>query len=174
MVVVWIMFFIMSLWGWASYVCFALVVSSPIGAIICWRLASRLGLAPGKCARAGAWYWAAGFVPWIYYLDQLNGRPRPKRLFNITYGCALALWLVGPVIGGSISGFPSDTGWLLVIPAANLAALAGSMVWRSFADAAASGDRYLRNCDVVPLFFAVVGMMSLLLYDLPVLLEWLL
>lgn len=166
MMAFWVMTLGLFVWTLGCYVCCAIVVTAPIGAFVSGRIASRRGLEPGGFARSGAWYWVAGFVPWVCYLRQLNNRPPPRKAFDFAYRCVLAFWLVGPVVGGGMvaagSGYGSDGRWLFVLPLANLAAMLVSVMWRSFGSGTSLRDGRLRSGDVAPFFLATLGMLSLL------------
>ena len=81
----------------------------------------------------------------------------------------LLLRLVVPVIGAGVmaAGMGHGLGgrWFFVVPVVNLLAIAVSIAWRSFASGMSTRDGRLRSGDIVPFFFATVGMLTLLLQE---------
>ncbi len=167
MVSFWIMATGLFVWTLGCYVSCAVLATSPIGALVCRRLASKRGLAGGRYAWTGGWYWIAGFAPWVYCLYQINGRPPPIRMYNLAFRWLLVAWLVGPVIGGGMMaagpGIGPNSGWLFAVPVVNLVGIVVSVIWRSVSTGTVTGDGQLRSGDVMPFFFAMVGMLTLLL-----------
>ena len=167
MVPFWIMATGLFVWTLGCYVSCAVPATSPIGALVCRRLAPKRGFAGGRYAWTGRWYWIAGFAPWVYCLHQINGRPPPIRMYNLAFRWLLVAWLVGPVIGGGMMaagpGIGPNSGWLFAVPVANLVGIVVSVIWRSVSTGTVGGDGQLRSGDVMPFFFATVGMLTLLL-----------
>ena len=163
MIVFWVMSLGLLAWTLGCYACCALVVTSPVGALIIRGRASARGIDGG--ARTGAWYWAAGFVPWVCYLYLVNGRPLPARLLNLSFRLMIGVWLVGPVISGGIASGSApgpNNQWMLLVPAVNLGMIALAVGWRSVAGRTGPQDVRLRGGDTMPFLFGAIGMLSLL------------
>ena len=164
MIVFWVMSLGLLAWTLGCYACCMLVVTSPIGALIMRRRASARGIGGG--ARTGAWYWVAGFAPWVCYLYRINGRPPPARLLSFAFRSMIVLWSVGPVIGGGMMASGSGPGpnsqWMLLIPVVNLGMIALAVGWRSVVGRTGPQDVRLRGGDVMPFLFGAIGMLSLL------------
>lgn len=126
------------------------------GALVCRRWASKRGLAGGRYAWTGGWYWIAGFAPWFYCLYQVNGRPPPIRMYNLAFRWLLVAWLVGPVIGGGMMaagpGIGPNSGWLFAVPVVNLIGIVVLVIRRSVSTGTVTGDVQLRSGDVMPFF----------------------
>ena len=151
-------------WTLGCYACCALVVTAPVGSLIIRRRASARVI--GSVTRTGAWYWAIGLAPWVGYLYRINGRPLPARFLNFAFRWMLALWLVGPVVGGGMMASGSGPGpnseWMFLIPAINLGMIVLAMGWRSMAERTGPSDVRLRGADSMPFLFGAIGMLSLL------------
>ena len=48
-------------------------------------LARRQDLDVARSTRLGAFYWAAGLMPWVYFVFQINGRIPPRRWMKSIY-----------------------------------------------------------------------------------------
>ena len=127
------------LWFWqiGCWICCALVVSSPVGALACRFWARRHGLDAARCTRLGALYWAVGFMPWLYFSFQINGWSVPPRLIKAIYAALFSAWLMGPVIFGffwtSENPLLGDRDWLVLHPIGNLLACIVALICLLFA-----------------------------------------
>lgn len=120
-------------WSWGCYACCAMMVTSPVGALLCRSWARRQGLDAARCARRGALYWAAGLMPWVYFAFQINGRTVPRQRMKAIYAALFFAWLAGPIAAGffhagapgleSISWVPiaSLLGWIAGLVSLTLA-----------------------------------------------------
>ena len=150
-----------------TYLWCVVVVTSPIGALVCWNSAIRRARDPVRPALAGAIYWACWFLPWIYFVYRCDGRDVPAGLVKAGHWVMFVAWLMGPVFGGfvmvwSSKGDPylSDVWirlWLLVAPFANLAALVGSVLWLANRKKDAPDSDYPDLGGVAPFGCAAVG-----------------
>ena len=163
------------LWFWTMgcWICCALVASSPIGALACLFWARRRGLDAARCTRLGAFYWAAGFMPWLYFALQMNDRPVPQRLIKAIYVALSIAWLMGPVMFGFFwtSGDPAldDHDWLILHPIANLFAWIAALFFLMSADVLPSSRQRVHICHVVPSVLGTLVMLTWLPYALLVL-----
>ncbi len=150
-----------------TYLWCALVVTSPIGALVCWNSARKRGRDATRPALAGALYWACWFMPWVYFVYWRDGREIPALLVKTGYGVLFVTWLAGPVVGGFVMAWSSrgdpylgDFGvrlWLLLVPFANLAAWASSVVWQAIRKKGSPDAEYLDFRGLAPFGFAAVG-----------------
>ncbi len=152
------------IWPLACLAACAIVVTSPIGALTCRYWARRHGLDVAACTRRGAFYWMAGFVPWLYFAAQINHRPMPKRVMVAVYLALFALWLWGPVFIGFWQPFTmrnDPSGWLSLPPTASLIGLIVSLICLSFVKTL---PHRLHYCRVVPSLLGTLSMLGLLPY----------
>ena len=72
------------------------IVWAPFGAAICGRIARKRGLDPGDeyiIAGLASSFWL--FVPWIYLVSRMRGKPLPHTLVFIAYTMLFLLWMFG-------------------------------------------------------------------------------
>ena len=111
-------------WTWGCWMCCALVVTAPFGALTCRSWARRQGLDTTGCARWGALYWACGLMPWVHFAYQITGCKAPRRVVGMVYVVLCIAMVQGPVIAGFF--WTSDLmrhEWLGVTPFVSLLAL---------------------------------------------------
>lgn len=87
-------------WSWGCYACCAMLVTAPVGALLCRYWARRRGLDVAHSTRLGAFYWAAGLMPWVYFVFQINGRTPPRGRMQAVYVALFFAWLAGPIAAG--------------------------------------------------------------------------
>lgn len=148
------------LWSWACWACFALMVTSPIGGLLSRYWAHKHGFDPNRCTRLGALYWAFGFMPWLYFAFQINGRTAPRTLMKAIYIVLLLVWLVGPVIAGFFHADSPGRESLAWVPIANLLGWIVALVCLAFAKVLPAGEQRVHICHVIPSLLAVLAMLS--------------
>ncbi len=149
-----------AIWVLGFFVCCALVVTAPIGALLSWHWARRHGWDASRCARLGALYWACGLVPWVHYAFQINGRMLPWGLLGPSYAALFLAWLLGP-IG---IGFLFATGPLILVPIANLLAFIAALVCLMFADDLPETQERVQIRHVIPSLLGSLAMLTYLTY----------
>lgn len=158
------------LWTIGCWTCCALVASSPIGALSCLFWARCHGWNAARCTGLGALYWAAGFMPWLYFALQMNGRPAPRRLITAIYVSLFITWLIGPVLFGFVwiseDPFFRDRGWLVLHPIANLLAWMAALACLMSAKVLPASTQRVHICHVVPSLLGTLAMLSWLPYVL--------
>ena len=154
-------------WLPGCFVACAIVVTSPIGALTGWYWARKHNLDIAACARRGAFYWVAGFLPWLYFAAQANHWPMPKRIMVVVYLALFIAWLWAPVyVGFSWASsvryeIEIGGGWLFLQPTVSLTALVVSLVCLSFVKTL---PQRLHYCRVVPSLLGTLSMLGLLPY----------
>ena len=145
-------FFLSSmLWSLGSFAFCVLVVTAPVGALLCrsW-LSPQDDRAALRTLVAGAVCWASGFIPWIYLACEIKGRTVPRRTVKTAYTALFVVWLVGPVIGGVFSASVSSSDVAVFFPVASLLAWLVSLVWVGFVGITPETSRSVRFQHVVP------------------------
>ena len=160
-----IMFLVgMVFWAGACLACCALVTSSPIGALACRFWARRHGLDVARCTRLGAFYWAVGFMPWIYFALQMNNRAIPRRLMRAAYAALFIGWLLGPVFAGFFWTSEiidlDNRDWLILHPTASLLAWVAALVCLGFAEVLPRRQQRIDTCHVVPSLLGTLAMLT--------------
>ena len=139
------------LWSWGCFAFCALVITAPVGAILCRVWASSSGDQATRRTWIGAICWAAGFMPWVYLACEISGRAVPRKAVKAAYAVLFAAWMVGPVIGGFSSAAVSST--------AHWASLrSSSPVIGGFSSAAVSSSDL---ATLFPVFSLLAGLVSL-------------
>ena len=159
------------LWAGGSFICYALIVTAPIGALSSWYWARQQGAATTRCTLLGALYWAIGFLPWLYFAFQINGRAVPQRLMRTLWTVVFIAWILGPIgagffVAGSDTALVSD--WFILVPFFNLAACVAALACTRFAKVLPAGHGRVHSCHVVPSLLGTLSMLSgfLLQYQL--------
>ena len=116
-------------WTWGCWICCAMVVTAPIGALACRSWAQRHGLDATRCARLGALYWACGFMPWVHFAYAITGRTAPRRVVWVVYAALCVAMVLGPVIAGFFwAANVARHEWLVMTPFMSLLALPTALV----------------------------------------------
>ena len=90
------------------------IVWAPFAAAICGKIARKRGLDPGDgYIKAGlsSSFWL--FVPWIYLVSRMRGKPLPHTLVVAAYCMLFLMWMFGtwvPAFGLSLLFFGSNDG----------------------------------------------------------------
>ncbi len=152
-------------WALGCFACCVLIATAPIGALLCRRWACQQGWDASRCAWLGAFYWAGGFIPWVHFAFQINGRMPPPGLMGTTYTALFFAWLAGPV---SIGIF--DTIWVgrwflellpvTWLPIANLLAFIAALVCLVKADELPATPERVDTYRVIPSVLGSLAMLS--------------
>ena len=117
------------LWSWGCFACCALVITAPVGALLCRAWAGRQGDDVARRTWVGAACWAAGFLPWVYLACEINGRTVPRKTIKAAYAALFIAWLWGPIIGGFSSASVSSSDVATLFPVVSLLVWLVSLVW---------------------------------------------
>lgn len=158
-------FFSEVLWSWGCFAFGALVITAPVGALLCRSWPSRQGESVALRTLSGAMCWAAGLIPWIYLACEINRRAVPRKTVKTMYIVLFTAWLVGPIIGGFSSASLSSSEVAALFPVASLVAWLISLVWVGFAGITPDTSRSVRFRHMVPGILAVLAMLAWLPYD---------
>lgn len=157
-------------WVVGSMVACAIVVTSPIGALTGWYWARKHNMDVAACTWRGAFYWMAGFVPWLYFAAQLNHWPMPKPIMVVVHLALFIAWLWAPVYLGFLWTINvSDPNlaktkiadWLVLQPTVSLIGLIVSLICLSFVKTL---PQRLHHCRVVPSLLGTLSMLGYLPY----------
>lgn len=166
-VVLFFAFFVSGLlWSWGCFAFGALVITAPVGGLLCrsW-LSPQDDRAALRTLVAGAVCWASGFIPWIYLACEIKGRAVPRRTVKTAYTVLFVAWFVGPVIGGFFSASVSSSDVAVWFPVASLVAWLTSLVWVGFVGITPETSQRDWFKHVVPGTLATLAMLSSLPYD---------
>ena len=153
------------LWSWGCFAFCALVVTAPVGAILCRVWASRSGDYVARQTWIGAACWAAGFMPWVYLACETSGRAVPRKAVKATYVVLFTAWLVGPVIGGFSSAALSSSDLVTLFPVFSLLAWLVSLVWVGFVGVAPDRSPRFHLVHLVPGILMTLSMLAWLPYS---------
>ncbi len=152
-------------WALGCFACCVLIVTAPIGALLCRRWALRQGWDASRYAWLGAFYWAGGFIPWVYFACRINGQTPPRWLMRAAYVALFFAWLVGPlgyVLLGAISYGIEFPEWppITWLPIANLLALIVALVCWARAEALPATQERVDTYRVIPSVLGSLAMLS--------------
>ncbi len=154
-------------WMGAFWVCCALIVTAPIGALLCRYWARKQGLEASRCAWFGAFYWACGLMPWVHFAFQINGRMPPRGLLGTTYAVLFFVWFAGPISTTFFEAQVSHTEPPIWIPIANLLAFIaalGALGFLVFADELPETRERVQILRVIPSLLWTLAMLTWLPY----------
>ncbi len=153
-----------AIWALGCFACCALIATAPIGALLCRRWALRQGWDASRYAWLGAFYWACGLMPWVYFAFRLNGRTPPRRLLGATYTALFLAWLAGPVIAGFIHADFPGLEFLVWIPIVNLLTFIAALVCLAIADELPETPQRVQILRVIPSLLWSLAMLTSLPY----------
>ncbi len=165
----WLFMVGMAVWWVGCLIACAIVVTSPVGALTCWHWARKHNLDVAACTRRGAFYWMAGFVPWLYFIAQLNHWPIPNRIMVAVYLALFIAWLWAPVYVGFFWTISIDTevgDWLALHPTVSMIVLVVSLICLAFVKTLLVTPQRLHYCRVVPSLLGTLSMLGWLPYPI--------
>ena len=153
-----------AVWSWGCYACCAMMVTSPVGALLCRSWARRQDLDIARCARRGALYWAAGLMPWVYFAFQIKGRTVPRRRMKAIYAALFFAWLWGPIITGFFLSDSPDREFLAWVSITSLLAWIASLVCLAFAEVLPANRQRVHILHLIPSLLGSLAMLTWLPY----------
>ena len=153
------------LWSWGCFACCALVITAPVGALLCRAWAGRQGDDVARRTWVGAACWAAGFLPWVYLACEINGWTVPRKTIKAAYAALFIAWLWGPIIGGFFSASLSSSDAATLFPVVSLLAWLVSLVWVGFVGITPDRSPRFHLVHLVPGILMTLSMLAWLPYN---------
>ena len=144
----------------------ALVITAPVGALLCRAWAGRQGDDVTRRTWVGAACWAAGFLPWVYLACEINGRTVPRKTIKAAYAALFIAWLWGPIIGGFSSASVSSSDVATLFPVVSLLVWLVSLVWVGYVGITPETSQCVRLKHMVPGILGTLAMLAWLPYSL--------
>ena len=153
-----------AIWSWGCYACCAMMVTAPVGGLSCRYWARRRDLDVARCTWLGAFYWAAGLMPWVYFSFQINGRMPPRGRMKSGYVALFFAWLAGPIAAGFFHADSPGREWMAWVAVVSLLAWIASLTCLAFAEVLPAVRQRVHVFHLVPSLLGGLAMLTWLPY----------